>query len=598
MKLIFDIESNGLLDTISKIHCLVAIDIDTLDEYVFRPGDNSWMELFDKATVIAGHNIINYDLPAVKKITGWTPKPDTKIIDTMIMSQLNRYTRNGGHSLKNLAKLAGEEQKIDYNGGWEDFSEEMLEYCIMDVKSNLSVYRKLITESAGISNNTKGLYRKSLRMEHEFSQLSSAMTENGWKIDLKACNKLLKKINVQMAQIELEVEPMLKDREIILDKEPRKSVVLKNGKYDITTRRYFNLEYPSDGSVPDRYTRVKKMTSDLGNNAQVIELLYQEGWIPTEFNWKKEGRDFIKGSPKLTEDSFESIKGDLGRLVAKWRMLRSRRGVMEGFQKNERNGRLHCEQFCIGTHSGRGRHKIIVNIPGAFAPLGTEIRKMFITDKEKVIVGADSSANQLRGIAYYMGDEDFTESAVNGNSEDGTDIHTRNAEILGIPRNLAKNFYYALVFGAGQRKLGETVGKSQAEGKRLKALFFEGMPAYERMLNRVNAQWDHNGGFIYGLDGRRIFCERFKALNNLLQVYEAVTCRSAYNLMWKTIQERNIDAKPVLVYHDEIEFECNKDQAQELSILMEEAFHEAPKEFGVDIMAGESKIGKDWYEVH
>ena len=36
---IFDVESNGLLDTLDKIHCIVIYDIQNKKTFSYRPGD-------------------------------------------------------------------------------------------------------------------------------------------------------------------------------------------------------------------------------------------------------------------------------------------------------------------------------------------------------------------------------------------------------------------------------------------------------------------------------------------------------------------------------------------------------------------------------
>ena len=595
MKLVFDIEANGFLDSVTTMHCLVAIDVDTGDEYIYKPGEMGWVELFAKATILIGHNSIRYDIPVLKKLFQWTPS--CKLMDTMLISQLNKFTRPGGHSLKNLGKLLGENQKIDYTGGFEEYSEDMLTYCVQDVRTNVDLYKALSKEAGGINKRTDNVYKKALKLEHDFAEVSARMQEDGWLIDIEGTNKLKNEINIEMAAIELEIEPMLKDRVIMIDQEPREVKLLKDGRMDLVSRSYFGYDKPKK-STPMTYQRKKTMESDLGNNDQVIALLYQEGWIPTEFNWKVIERQFIKGKPKLTEDSFESINGDLGKQVARWRMLRSRRGLLAGMLDNEAQGRLHCDQFTLGTHSSRARHKIIVNIPSAYAQYGEPIRKLFISDPGTSIIGADSSANQLRGLAHYLNDPEFTHSAVDGSQENGDDVHTRNANILGISRKDAKPFFYALIFGAGARKLGVVVGQDMKEGKRLKELFFKGMPSYQALINRLSNEWRSNGGFIYGVDGRRIFCEQHKALNNLLQAFEATTCRSAYVMICKQLEHYNIDYKVLLTYHDEIEFQVSdKDSLQAKRIALK-AFIDAPKDFGIDIMAGDARIGKDWFSVH
>ena len=87
---VFDIETDGLLDDVTKIHCLAMQDLDTGDRKVFSPHDGNISDglvALRTADTIIGHNIIGYDLPVIRKLyPGW--KTEAKVIDTLIMSRL------------------------------------------------------------------------------------------------------------------------------------------------------------------------------------------------------------------------------------------------------------------------------------------------------------------------------------------------------------------------------------------------------------------------------------------------------------------------------------------------------------------------------
>ena len=81
-------------------------------------------------------------------------------------------------------------------------------------------------------------------------------------------------------------------------------------------------------------------------------------------------------------------------------------------------------------------------------PAGKELRELFVAEPGDVVVGADSSGNQLRGLCHYVRNSDFTREVIFG------DQHQRNADILGCDRPTAKSYLYAYLFGAGDAKLG------------------------------------------------------------------------------------------------------------------------------------------------
>ena len=124
MRLVFDIETDNLLPKLTTFHCAGAIDLDTGAEYWFRPHQHKeFLNKLDEADVIIAHNALGFDVPALTKLFGWTPK--AKVQCTKVMSQVLNYRRFGfGHSLKRWGEEL-QDNKGDYNGGWGEFNEEM-----------------------------------------------------------------------------------------------------------------------------------------------------------------------------------------------------------------------------------------------------------------------------------------------------------------------------------------------------------------------------------------------------------------------------------------------------------------------------------------
>lgn len=87
MILIFDIETNGYLDTLDTIHSLVALDYAKKEIYSFNNKQiDEGIELLSKASLLVGHNIISFDLPALQKVMNFKPK--CQIFDTLNVSRL------------------------------------------------------------------------------------------------------------------------------------------------------------------------------------------------------------------------------------------------------------------------------------------------------------------------------------------------------------------------------------------------------------------------------------------------------------------------------------------------------------------------------
>ena len=84
MKLVFDIETNGLLNDVTKIFCIVAEDIETNKVYSFKPEEvEEGIDLLSKATLLIGHNIQGFDIPVIEKI--YNTEIKAEVYDTCLL---------------------------------------------------------------------------------------------------------------------------------------------------------------------------------------------------------------------------------------------------------------------------------------------------------------------------------------------------------------------------------------------------------------------------------------------------------------------------------------------------------------------------------
>lgn len=143
-RLVFDIEGNNLLDKITVCHCIVAIDYDTEEQFVFRPHQVEEGLNFLMDHQLLGHNIIGFDLLALHKLFGKSFE-GLEVFDSLVASRILDPDRKGGHSLDAWGKRLGC-FKGDFGqqeNAWEVFTEDMLEYCIQDVVVNIKLIRHL-----------------------------------------------------------------------------------------------------------------------------------------------------------------------------------------------------------------------------------------------------------------------------------------------------------------------------------------------------------------------------------------------------------------------------------------------------------------------
>jgi DNA polymerase I-like protein with 3'-5' exonuclease and polymerase domains len=607
MKIIYDIETNGLIDTVDTIWLVVTKNIDTNEIITFSDYDvdskplNELVPFLNKATVLIGHNIIGYDNVVMHKLLNWTPPTSIKMIDTMIISQMNNFRREGKHSLKNFGLILN-----DAKGESPDFlkySPEMKTYAIQDVNLNHKVYKYVINEAQQlIANRPK--FQQALRTEHAIAELCSQQIKTKWKFNTPLARKHYEYLASEMKIIEDEINPTLKPRKVLIDKDPKKAKYLQDGRFSSVSARMLSQflgkeikQTDTDKWNPnDTFQRFNMIEADLGNMDQVRGMLLDNGWQPSQYT--------PKGEPKITEDTLSSIKGDIGQKVLKYYQLRSRHSVLRGWIElaEANNDRVYVEAFNIGTPTYRQRHSKIVNVPSSNSFFGKEMRELFIADTDKVMVGCDSSGNQIRALGHYLNSKEINDHILNG------DIHQRTADVVGVPRQLAKSLLYATIFGAGFAKLGKMVNgiEDLEKGKEVKNKLYVAFPGLKELNNRLNkffytTQNKDGMGFIPALDGRKIYAESsFKLLNYLLQAYEAITVKSAVVNAFKMFKEEKLNVDMLGLIHDEVQVQTKPENIKRVKEILSYSFGDfITKELELNIqMAGDAKEGKNWYETH
>ena len=138
--LVFDLETDGLLDEVTTIWCM-GYSIDGSPALITRDVPRM-LDIIRSADVLIGHNIIGYDLPVLNKLYGFSlPYGHSRLMDTYILSKM-LYKKRQSHSLKNWGKTLGND-KGDHTD-WSQYSEEMAVYCRQDVDLNLQVYNYMV----------------------------------------------------------------------------------------------------------------------------------------------------------------------------------------------------------------------------------------------------------------------------------------------------------------------------------------------------------------------------------------------------------------------------------------------------------------------
>lgn len=169
MNLVFDLESDGLYDDVTHIHCIGIFDLDTKQTLVFNDQGSEQpitkgVQMLEDATNIVGHNIIGYDLPVIRKLFPWF-EFNGQVVDTLVLSRVYHadllktdQKRNwkhmplqlyGRHSLEAYGHRLGEYKgSFGKTTDWKEWSQEMQDYCVQDVQVTVKLwhhFRKYLT---------------------------------------------------------------------------------------------------------------------------------------------------------------------------------------------------------------------------------------------------------------------------------------------------------------------------------------------------------------------------------------------------------------------------------------------------------------------
>lgn len=623
---IFDIETNGLLDVLTRIHCLVLVDIDThkvhdfADQLGYRPIYEG-LRMLEDAELIAGHNVINFDVPAIQKVVpGWRPKGAVR--DTMTMARVvwpKDHLKGKDFALHKVGRIPGQligrysleafgyrlmDYKGDYDGGWDEWSPEMHEYMLQDGHVTLRLWNRLAKEEWP---------EDSYELEHLVAEIVSRQERRGFTFDEAGAATLYATIVQRRVEVEAalaEAFPPLTIRTPFTPKSTNKKLGYVKG-------------------VPTEKVRIEEFNP--ASRDHIAKRLKMMGWEPDEFT---DG-----GKPKVDEKALSGLTTPEAKLLSEYLMLDKRLGQIatgkEAWLKAVgKDGRIHGRVETNGAVTGRMTHSKpnMAQVPASRSPYGHECRALFLAGtyldehghtRRYALVGADADALELRCLAHFMArydDGEYVRTVLEGRKEDGTDIHSVNARALGLDpktkyhvggkdqsgRDIAKTWFYAFIYGAGDEKLGTILGKAGSEarkaGKRSRARFLANLPALGKLVEAVKAA--AKKGWLKGLDGRKLYVRSdHAALNTLLQSAGALVMKQALIILDTDLQAEGfipgVDYEFVANVHDEWQIEARPEIAQLVGQIAKAAIRKAGEHFAFRCpLDGAFEVGASWADTH
>lgn len=492
--LVFDIESDGLLDTITVIHCINIIDRRTGKRYAFNGGVykdgtpcqrdgtvEDGVRMLQMADRLCGQNIIWYDIPAIKKIYPWfNPQGklrDTKVEASVIWTDLadvdfgllasgklpeefRKQGLIGANSLKawgyRLGEFKGDFDPKDYinpetgeKHTWKTigFTREMDEYGRQDPEVTLKFIEKI---------DSKNYSTECLELENEVSEIVFRQHERGFCVDMDAINALVAKLQRRHAEISGELQKVFK---------PWWAPKVTKGTAVFTPKRDNRKEGYVAGAP---FSKVHLLVFNPASRAHIAGRLKKlRGWRPTTFT--------PSGDPQVDESTLEPLPWPEAKLLVEYLLVEKRLGQAATGDKSwlrfatkkgiyggpeGKHWRIHGRVNTNGATTGRMTHTDpnIAQVPRIGTPYGEESRSCFVATPGLVLMGCDAEGIEMRLLAHFMARYDdgaYADAVVNGDKSKGTDAHSLNKKALTFnSRDNSKTFLYAMLYGAQGYKLG------------------------------------------------------------------------------------------------------------------------------------------------
>ena len=627
-RVVFDLETNGLLKDVTKVHCLVIKDVDTGE--VLSCNDRlGWtnlgtqrtiligLEILRKADILYGHNILDFDLRVLKKLYGFETKAEIRDTFIAVGFRFNhikdwdfknaKFPKQlaGRHSLKAWGYRLGDE-KMDYPGWckengiedpWKEWRPEMQEYCEQDVELNLRLVQYL---------NKQGVPKEAMETETGLKKFLIAMEENGWPFDWDKAVALQGKLAARRHELEEELKDIFGSWQV--------SVGMFVPKRDNKKAGY------KKGVAVERFKTITFNPSSRQHIANRLIALY--GWEPEEYT--------DNGQPKVDESTLDGLTYPPVPKLVEYLLVDKRLGqLVEGkqawltsTQKHPVTGmeHIHGRIHPSGTITGRASHSSpnLGQVPRVGSPYGADCRELFRVPEGWVQIGADATGLEARCLGHFVAKYDggaYAELLLKG------DVHTANRITLELPdgvdengekyRDRTKTWYYAWMFGAGDTKLGKTHSPKAAPskwasiGKKYKTLFLKATPALAYLIKAVSTKVK-DPGFIKSLDGRRVYLRsEHAALNSLIQSAGAVICKRWLYLVSQDMHERYGEPSwtgqwtPLGWIHDEVQMAVRPEIAEDVMALCIKHMESLTEHFKFRCpLTGEAKQGMNWKDTH
>lgn len=382
--------------------------------------------------------------------------------------------------------------------------------------------------------------------------------------------------------------------------------------------------------APERLTALEKQIFafrpsgepfNIGSQPQLNQVLFEELGI------KPIGERGKSGHYSTKEEHMETwaVNHEICKLILDYRKLGKLIGTyLEGLAKRiDSDGRIRSDfNRFISTGRLSSSRPNLQNIPRPENDL-FGLRSLFIAPEGKMLVVSDYSQVELRVLAHYSQDKKLQEAFLNEE-----DIHSATAKALfdldcdvhdvkkqyGDQRSIAKTFNFAMVYGAGVKKLAATTGTTEQRAKELRTRYYERFPGIGRYQERMKFLVERDG-YVKTLVGRyrHLSAAQLEGRTRSDNAAKHGAFRQAGNtpiqgsaadiisIAMRNINQRLLEenysreeAQIVLQVHDELILEVDARMVDEIKTIVQEEMEGAVK-LRVPLIA-DVGTGKVWSE--
>ena len=641
---VWDIEADGLLDTVTKIHCLsynriqngISIEKKTLTSY------EEIILFLEAQKILVGHNIVCYDIPVIELILGIEIK--ATLIDTLGLSYYLFPMEN--HKGKQIPRRKhGLEAWGEHYGvpkpeivDWKNLSiEEYIHRCEEDVEINSLLWIEQYIYLKELYNNvSKDIFRCIAYFTFKLSCIRE-QEENPCHIDKKSCEKNLYALNEEIDIKVYELSSFMPLKKTYKTVNKPKKPFKKDGSLSIAGQRWLNWmnEFKLSADT-ESFEMIDKIEDGNPNShAQVKEWLLELGWEPTIY---KEAVSKVTGivtqNPQLSDNDNELCPN----LVSMFKehpylenlenlsLMRHRKGVFESFLETISDKNTVPASIGGFTNSLRMQHRRpIVNLPKVGTYLGEEIRGLIVVPNDDYLVcGSDihSLEDSTKQHFMYFFDPEYVKQMRVPGFDPHLDIALRanimtqeevdrykelkkkdnktqeehdDFQDLDFKRFNSKTGNFAAVYGAGVPKLTQVLKCTHSFANNFHDAYWIRNKAVKQVADSVITKTINNQLWLFNPISKlwysvRVQKDIFSVLNQGTGAY--VEDRWIFYM-------RKRGLKMILQYHDEVAMYLKKEDKEFVRTSIEQAMEDVNKELQLNVSISVSiDFGKKYSEIH